>query len=200
MVRKQQILYAVIMIIAASSSFSCETRETVLQAGYNVQPEQKYDSRRKQNDAAFIIETFNDLMLEYQLSGLAVKKASSADVKEFAISVLTDHSIALDELREMSTRMNVPLPDELSGAHKKHYVSIAKRVGPRFDKSFCDFIYLSNSVALKKFEKIVQDGNSEEVKDWAWGKVGILKRHIAMAQNTGGSGAGVSTVGQSMIE
>jgi putative membrane protein len=133
-------------------------------------------------------------MLEYQLSELAVRRANSAEVKEFAISVLTDHSLALDELREMATRLNVQLPDELSGVHRQHYLSIARKTGSKFEKSYCDFIFLSNTVALKKFEKIVQDGNREEVKDWAWGKVGILKRHISMAESIEGGGSKVANV------
>lgn len=200
MIRKQQILSAVIIIIAASLSFSCETRETDLQAGYNVQPEQKYDSRRKQNDAAFLVQTSYDVMLEYQLSELAVRRANSPEVKEFAISVLTDHSIALDELREMATRINVQLPDDLSSIHRQHYLAIARKTGSQFERSFCDFMFMSNTVSLKKFEKIVQNGNSEEVKDWAWGKMGILKRHISMAQDIEGAGSKGGARAQALIE
>ena len=113
MLRVQQIPSAAIVIIAASLSFSCEQGVKV-QAGYNLQPGQKLPANRKGNDAAFLAETSNDLLLESQLAELAVRRATSQEIKELAISVLTDHSIAMDELREIASRIDVPLREEMS--------------------------------------------------------------------------------------
>ena len=191
----KQIPSAAIVIIAASFSVCCESRDTGIQAGYNVQPGKKYDSRRKQNDAAFLIEAANDLSLEAQLAELAVKKAASPGVKEFAVSVLTDHRIAMDEIREMASRANVELPDDLPAAHRKHFLRIAKKDGLQFDRAFCTFLFQNNTMSLKKFERIAQEGSNTVVKEWAFGKLGILRRHIAIARDIergGGSEASAS--------
>ena len=181
--RVQQFLYAAIAIIAASFIFSCEYRETEVPVDYNSEPGQKLNSFKKENDAAFLALAANDVLLESQLAELAVRRATSPEVKEFAISVLTDHSIAMDELREIGSRIDFALPQEMSPQHRKHFVRIAKKNGLQFDHAFCDFMARNNSVALKKFERIAQDGNSEFLRNWAWGKLGILRRHIAMAQS-----------------
>lgn len=173
---------AAIAIIAASFSFGCETRETTFQAGYNIQPKQTHDSRRKQNDAAFLLEASEELLLETQLAELAIKEATSTKVKEYAISVLTEHNIAIEEIHEMASRIDVVIPEDIAGSHKKRYSIIAKKSGLQFDRAYCDFMSENNSIVLKKFEKIVQDGNHKFVKDWAWGKLGILKRQITLAQ------------------
>jgi len=183
MLRVEQFPSAAIIVIAASLSFSCENRDSYVQADYNIQPEQKPHSQRKEDDAAFLAMVSNDVLLESQLAELAVRKASSPEVKEFAISVLTDHRIAMDELREISSKIDIPLPEEMSAEQRKHFVRIAKKRGLQFDRAFCEFIYLNNTVVLKKFERIAQDGSNKELRDWAWGKLGILKRHSAMAQN-----------------
>ena len=141
----------------------------------------------------------NDLLLESQLAVLAVRRATSHEVKELAISVLTDHGIAMDELREIASRIDVPLREEMSTGHRKQFVRIAKKRGPQFDREFCRFIYTNKTVALKKFEKIAEDGNSEEIRDWAGGKLGILKRHIALAQGIE-AGSGASAEVGSLIE
>ena len=191
MLFKRHIPSAAIAIIAASFSFGCETRETEIRAGYNVQPGQKYESRRKQNDAAFLLEASKDLLLGTQLAELAIKKATSAEVKEFAISVLTEHTIAREEIQEMALRIDVVIPEDISRAHKKRYSSIAMKSGLQFDRAYCEFMFENNSIVLKKFERIVQEGNHEFVKDWAWGKLGILKRQIALAENIEHGGSDV---------
>ena len=203
--RAQQILYAAIIIIAASFSFSCENqytdenRYTEVPADNSIQRGQNLNSLKKENDAAFLALAANDVLLESQLAELAVRKAISPEVKEYAISVMTDHAIAMDELREITSSIDVALPEEMSPQHRNHFVRIAKKNGLQFDHAFCDFMYRNNSVALKKFERIAQDGNSEFLRNWAWGKLGILKRHIAMAQNIE-SGSGDAAELSSMME
>jgi putative membrane protein len=193
----RQIPYTVILIFAASFCFSCETnRYADVPADYNIQPRQKQHPLNKQNDAAFLALAANSVLLESQLAELAVRRPTSPEVKEFAISVMTDHSIAMDELREIGSRIDVALPKEMSPDQRRHFVRIAKKNGQQFEHAFCDFIYLNNTVALKRFEKIAQDGNSEALRNWAWGKLGIMKRHMAMAQNieSGSSSAELSSI------
>jgi len=200
MLLKQHIPSAAIVIIAASFSFGCETRKTELRAGNNIRPALKDDSRSKQNDAAFLLEAYNDLSLEAHLAELAVKEAATPEVKEFAISVLTEHNIAIEEIQGMASRIGVVLPEGISTANKKHYSRIARKSDLQFDLAYCEFMSENNLIVLKKFEKIVQEGNSEFVKDWAWGKLGILKRQIALAQDIEHGGSEVSTRFESSIE
>jgi putative membrane protein len=199
--RAHKILYAAIVVIAASFSFSCEPNRytEVPEEDYNIQPGQNQSSLKKENDAAFLTLAVNDVLLESQLAELAVRRAKSPEVKEFAISVMTDHSIAMDELREIGARIDVAPPEEMSPHHRRHFLRIAKKNGLEFDHAFCDFMHRNNSVALKKFEQIAQDGNSEFLRNWAWGKLGILKRHIAMAQSIE-SGSGDSAELSSLMK
>ena len=130
---------------------------------------------------------------------VAIRRATSHEVKELAISILTDNGIAMDELREIASRIDVPLKEEMSTGHRKHFLRIAKKQGLQFDREFCRCMYTNKTVALKKFEKIAEDGNSEEIRDWAGGKLGILKRHIVLAQGVEAGSSASAEVG-SLIE
>jgi putative membrane protein len=198
MLSVRQFPSAAIVIIAASLSFSCEMKGTKVQAGYNIQPGPKSPANRKGNDAAFLAEVANDLLLESRLADLAVRRATSHEIKELAISVLTDHSIAMDELREIAAGIDVPLREEMSAGQRKHFISIAKKQGPKFDREFCQLILTNKAVALKKFEKIAEDGNNEAIRDWAFGKLGVLKRHIALAQGLEAASNASADVGSIM--
>jgi putative membrane protein len=181
-IRVQRIPCAMIALIAASFSFSCESQYQERPSGYAIQPDQKKYSLKKKNDAAFVTLVANELLLESQLAQLALRRATSAEVKEFAISVMTDHSIALDELREIASRNDIELSEELSPDERKDFALIAKKEGVQFDRAFCDFIYLNHRATLQEFEKIARDSNSEILGNWAWEKLGTMKRHIATAQ------------------
>lgn len=200
MLVKQQIPSAAIVLIVASFAFGCETRNAEFQAGYNVQPVQKQDTRGKQNDATFLIEAAHELSLEAQLAELAVKKAASPRVKEFAVSVLTDHRFAMDEVRELAARIKADLPEQISATHREDYVHIARKSGLQFDRAFCTFLSQNNTVLLKKFEKIAQEGSNDVVRDWAFGKLGILRRQIAMAGKIEHAAPGDSTMAESSID
>lgn len=197
---KQHIVSAAIVIIVASFCFGCETRGTEFRAGYTIEPRHKEDSRRKQNDATFLLEAYNDLILEARLAELATKEAVSPQVREFAISVKMDHTPAIEEIQDMASRIDVELPKDISDANQKHYSRIARMSGIQFDQAYCDFVSENNSIVLKKFEKIVQEGNKDFVKDWAWGKLGILKRQIALAQDISQGGSDVSAQFETSIE
>jgi len=199
MLRVHQFPSAAIVIIAASLSFSCEMKGTKVQAGYNIQPGPKLPANKKGNDEAFLAEVANDLLLESQLADLAVRRATSNEIKELAISVLTDHSIAMDELREIAAGIDVPLREEMSAGQRKHFINIAKKQGPKFDRAFCRLILTNKTDALKKFEKIAEEGSSEAIRDWASGKFGVLRRHIALAQGVD-AGANASADVGSMME
>jgi hypothetical protein len=56
----------------------------------------------------------------------------------------------------------------------------------------------NKAVALKKFEKIAEDGNNEAIRDWAFGKLGVLKRHIALAQGLEAASNASADVGSIM--
>jgi hypothetical protein len=83
----------------------------------------------------------------------------------------------------MASRIDVVLPKDLSDTNQKRYSRIARLSGLQFDQAYCNFVSENNSIVLKKFEKIAQEGNKAFVRDWAWGKLGILKRQIALAQD-----------------
>jgi putative membrane protein len=200
MLFKQHIASAAIVIIVASFCFGCETRQTEFRAAYNNQSRHKEDSRKKQNDATFLLEAYNDLLLEARLAELASKEATSPQVREFAISVKMDHTPAIEEIQDMASRIDVVLPKEISEASQRQYSRIARMSGLQFDKAYCNFVSENNSIVLKKFEKIAQEGKHDFVKDWAWGKLGILKRQIALAQEINQGGSNVSAQFESSVD
>ncbi len=130
MLRALQIPSAAIVIIAASLSFSCATGGLKSRQDTIFSLDRSSLQTRKETMQHFSRKPPTTCCWNLNSPMLAVRRATSHEVKELAISVLTDHSIAMDELREIASRIDVPLSEEMSTGHRKHFVRIAKKHGP----------------------------------------------------------------------
>jgi putative membrane protein len=194
-----------VILLAAILGFSCESRDADLPTVYSSAPEQKHSAGKNSDlgrklDVAFVSQATRDVMLEFQVSELAVKKAATPETKELAIAIMTDHSIAKDELYDIAAKNNMDLAYDLTEINRKQLSILASQDGSSFDKAYRQFIVKNNKRVIKEFEGILQNGNNDEVKDWAWGKLGIFKRHLAMAQNVDSNGSATSIDEGSFIE
>src|SRR3954471_2797640 len=87
-------------------------------------------------DAAFAKEAAVGGMAEVELGNLGRERASSADVKQFADRMVTDHSKANDELKQWAQQKSVTLPSELDAKHKATRDRLGKLSGAAFDKAY----------------------------------------------------------------
>lgn len=62
------------------------------------------------DDKKFIMEALHGGMMEVELGKMAVDKASSADVKQFAQRMVDDHSKANDELMQLASQKGISMP------------------------------------------------------------------------------------------
>ena len=72
----------------------------------------KVDDKKFAKDAAI------GGMFEVELGKLALQKASSDPVKQFAQKMVDDHSKAGDQLKEIAGKDSITLPDALDSKHQ----------------------------------------------------------------------------------
>jgi putative membrane protein len=148
------------------------------------QNDQKFDDSKIEDDTEFAVKAAEDGMLEVQLGQLAVANATSAQVKQFAQSMVTDHSKANEELKSAAQQKNITLPTALSEKSQKKYNDIAEEKGADFDKAYIDYMVSDHKDAVDLFQKEADKGNDADLKAWASGKVPTLQHHLDMAQST----------------
>jgi putative membrane protein len=146
------------------------------------QNEQKFEDSDLEDDTDFAIKAADGGMLEVQLAELALTKASSPKVKEFAQTMITDHSKANDELKSLAQSKNISLPTSLSEENQKDYNDLAEKSGAEFDKAYCEFMVKDHKDDLDKFKKAADDAEDPDLKTWAAGKVPVLEHHLSMAE------------------
>jgi putative membrane protein len=146
------------------------------------QNEEKFDDTQLEDATDFAVEAADGGMLEVQLGQLALTKASSPQVKEFAQSMIDDHSKANEELKNLAQSKNITLPSTLSEKNQKDYNDLAEKSGADFDKAYCEFMVKDHKDDLDKFKKAAEKAEDPDLKSWAAGKVPVLEHHLSMAE------------------
>lgn len=146
------------------------------------QNDEKFEDSKTEDDADFAVEAASGGMMEVELGTLALTKASSAQVKQFAQMMVDDHTKANNELKDLAQRKNITLPTTMADKHQRKYDKLNEKSGADFDKDYMDLMVDDHKEDVKKFEDEAEDGKDADVKTWASSKVATLKHHLEEAQ------------------
>jgi putative membrane protein len=180
----RRIFYSILLAGALFISFTaCESKkENDSQEVAEEQNEENLEGDAE--DAAEVVTEIADGgMYEVQLATMALTKATSARVKEFAQMMVDDHTKANNELKAMASRKNIILPDVMSEkTQKKYYDLEQKEKGNEFDKKFIDQMVKDHKEDIDSFEDLAEETKDSELQTWASGKLPALKHHLEEAQ------------------
>ena len=122
-------------------------------------------------------------MAEVQLGQLAAKKAQSADVKQFAQKMITDHTKANSELKQLAEKEIVSLPTELNAKHKDLMTKLQGLSGAEFDREYMKAQVEDHEKAVSLFQNQTDDGEDADIKAFASKTLPTLKSHLEMAKS-----------------
>jgi len=123
-------------------------------------------------------------MAEVELGTLAKEKASSADVKQFADRMVTDHGKANDELKQWAQQKKVTLPTAIDAKHKATHDRLGKLSGDAFDKAYIQAMLADHRHDVAAFTREAASGKDPDLKAWAAKTLATLQDHLKMAQDT----------------
>lgn len=132
------------------------------------------------DDADFAVTAANGGMAEVQLAQLAQQKGVSADVKDFAAKMITDHTKANDQLMALAKQKNVTLPAALGNDEQKVMDDLSKKTGKDFDKAYVKAMVEDHDKDVKLFTDEAKDGKDADIKAFAGTTLPTLKMHQTM--------------------
>ncbi|MCW3072539.1 MAG: outer membrane protein-like protein [Bacteroidetes bacterium] len=135
-------------------------------------------------DTKFAVNAAEGGMMEVKLAELAQANASSASVKQFAKTMLEDHTKSNAELKSLAAEKKISLPGKLSDKSQKAYDWIAKKQGADFDKAYMKCMVRDHKMDVCEFEKEAKKAKDADLQKWASGKVPVLKAHLEAAKLT----------------
>jgi putative membrane protein len=138
-------------------------------------------------DHKFLMEAAQGGMAEVEASRLAMERASSQNVKQFAQQLMKDHTDANEKLMQIAQDKGVQLPKQLQGHHKQMIDRLSKLNGQEFDREYMREMGLKDHKKdIQQFEKQARQGKDPELKTFAEETLPVLQKHLSMAQKVSG--------------
>ncbi|WP_419736079.1 DUF4142 domain-containing protein [Pseudomonas sp. COR18] len=114
---------------------------------------------------------------EVVLGKLAQEKSHSADIKQFAAKMVSDHTQANQKLSEIAHKLDIEVPDEVALTDKVKKMILEWR-DESFDKSYVENQLKAHEKAVELFKKEAASSDKAELKAFASETLPTLEHHL----------------------
>jgi putative membrane protein len=132
----------------------------------------------------FINKVWNMNSFEIRAGQEAKDKAKDAAFKEYAQSIVSDHTRMNDELKSAVQKMRATeLPTKLDSEHQQKLQQLTSASGAAFEGLFKTQQIQGHEQALRLFQSYAANGDNADLKSWAQTSIAGLQRHFEHAHN-----------------
>ena len=121
-------------------------------------------------------------LTEIQSSQMALQQSSNPRVKEFAQTMINDHTSAGTSVMSIAQSKNVVPPTMLDSSHKEMVQTLDGKSGADFDKAYLDLQVKAHQATINLDQDEADNGNDPDVKNLATTLLPTLKGHLSMAK------------------
>jgi putative membrane protein len=145
-------------------------------------------------DREFMKKAAEGGMMEVTLGRSAIQRAGSADVKQFGQRMVTDHTKASNQLKQLARQKGVSLPKNLDSDKRQMMARLMKETGAAFDKAYMQHMVEDHEKDVAEFEKAANECKDSALKSWAAKTLPTLREHLQLARTVASKvGAGGRT-------
>lgn len=140
------------------------------------------DSTKSTADENFVKKAAEGGMAEVKLGRLAEERGSNPAVKNFGRRMVQDHSKANNELKSVTSKESIPLPDEMDKSDQATYDRLSKLSGDAFDRAYARDMVKDHTKDIAEFQKEAKNGRDESIKNFAAQTLPTLQNHLEQAR------------------
>jgi putative membrane protein len=129
----------------------------------------------------FLNKAWNMNQFEIQLGKEAENKASSG-FQDYARMILDDHTKMNDELKALTQKSGMQLPNTLDNEHQAELNQLKSASDRSFDKQFRAQQIKRHQQALRIFQSYASNGDNADLRSFAQNAVATLQRHLDQAE------------------
>jgi putative membrane protein len=134
------------------------------------------------NDRLFVAAAAAGGQAEVAAGRMAVERAGSPEVKQFAQQVVDDHNRANQELTALASAKQIPLPAALDVKDQAAADRLGGLSGPDFDRDYIRQQVAAHMDAVAEFEAEAERGQDPDLKAFAGKTLRTMRRHLQMAR------------------
>ena len=125
-------------------------------------------------------------MAEVQLGKLAMERGSSQDVKNFGQRMVTDHTKANDDLKQITGTENMTWPADLDAKDRATMERLEKLSGAEFDRAYIGDMVADHRSDVQEFKRESEHGTDPQLKTFASRTLPVLEDHLQSAESLQG--------------
>ena len=133
-------------------------------------------------DMQFMKDAAQSGIAEVKMGELAASNGESQPVKDLAKKLVTDHTKANEELKQLATKKSVMLPDAVTEQQKTMLQHLASLKGREFDTAFKQHAVENHQKSVDKFKTASEKAKDADLKAFAAKTLPTLQQHLALAK------------------
>ena len=152
----------------------------LLATTYGVVAAQAQAANPSRADKHFVTAAGGAGLAEVQAAQLATQKSGRQDVKDFAQRMITDHTKAGDQLKQIADSEGLSLPTAPGKGDTKAIAKLQGESGAAFDADYIKGQRSAHNKAVKLFSKESASGQDATLKSFAGQTLPTLQDHQKM--------------------
>jgi putative membrane protein len=153
------------------------------QTGGGVQNDQRNTSANiSSTERNFIMEAYKGGQMEVKMANMAMERAQSVRVKDFANMMVRDHTKANNELETILSRQNMMTEVEKENKDDNNMQDMNNKTGRDFDVAYMRMMVNDHNKTIDLFKNESNSGNDSDLKDFASKTLPTLRIHLDSAK------------------
>jgi putative membrane protein len=138
-------------------------------------------------DASFATQAAASDQFEIQSSQIALQKARSPRVKQFAQRMIDAHTQTTQQLTGIATAKGMTLTPTLDDQQQTMISNLqAMRGGPAFDRAYLHDQVAGHAAAVALYQNEIATGQDADIKGFAQQTLPVVQNHLRDARRLGG--------------
>ena len=118
-------------------------------------------------------------MVEANLGQLAQSAASAQGVKDYAQTLVTDHTSDFGQLSSIAKQASLNMPNAIDTAHDKAMIDPFQKLnGAAFDHKYIQEMIAGHTKAIAAYKKEAADAQNPALKSYAEQTLPTLQKHL----------------------
>ncbi|HWE48718.1 MAG TPA: DUF4142 domain-containing protein [Bryobacteraceae bacterium] len=141
-----------------------------------------YSATLSTADKDFLITAARTDMTEAHEGQMAEDKAARADVKDFAKTLVQDHTDNYRQLTALAGKTGVAIPKGINTGKDQKIQQLSRLKGASFDRQFEQHEIADHRRALAMYKREAARAQDPDVKAFAASTIPVLEKHLHLAE------------------
>jgi putative membrane protein len=132
-------------------------------------------------DQRFVDQALTAGLAEVKMASLAVERAQSLEVKQFARKLLAEHTRTNMELQQVAQSCGLRAPTQPTARQQQAYDGLARLEGAAFDREYLRLVAADHDAALELYRSEGKNGKDDQLKELVMRTLPTVEKHDALA-------------------